>query len=338
MSSTSSSPLGAARSHDATVLAAALAFVAELILAVATWADVLSLGVALVGHVAVCVVLGLWFRRRVTDDVLMPGFLMLVVALSGPIGAAGMLLLAGRMTRRRPDTTLLAAWYDRIAHATELDQTARLAGAIGNGRAVDARASLPGSFATLLQSGAIGEQQTALGIIARNFDPEYLPALKSALASSKPVIRVQAAAVAARLRPEIKARVARAIEGSGSMCSEPADVPRAMRHVAVLRRYLESGLLEIADQSAAEAALVRVRAGIAAVLGGTQPLATLDHVLADDLERDFLEARDFEAFRRLRAAQRVRRVGRHRLRQIARPVPRRRVRGILAVPSFARGR
>lgn len=52
------------------------------------------------------------------------------------------------------------------------------------------------------------ERQRALGLIARHFHPDYAPVLDAALRSPEPVVRVQAAAVVARVREDLKARVA----------------------------------------------------------------------------------------------------------------------------------
>ena len=72
------------------------------------------------------------------------------------------------------------------------------------GRALDLAGRAPPSFSEAIDKGTLLQKQNALGLIARKFHPGYLSALKAALKSDEPVIRVQAAAVAAHVREDVK--------------------------------------------------------------------------------------------------------------------------------------
>ena len=85
-------------------------------------------------------------------------------------------------------------------------------------------------------------------MIARGFHPGYLPVLKLALDSPQPVIRVQAAAVAARIRGQLNDHVVTLFVRAADPTST---TDTALDIAAELRAALDSGLLEAAHQSKA---------------------------------------------------------------------------------------
>lgn len=168
----------------------------------ALWQSGLASVVAVLAvHAATIVVLWRWlaYRSRHAADIAGPHLLLLAAAATGPVGAAVAALSALVPPRPAADQTLLDAWYDRIAQASGVDQITELADGIAIGRTIDlAKASGP-SFVEVMRGSNIKAQQTVLGLIARSFKPEYVPALVLALKNREPIIRVQAAAVATRI-------------------------------------------------------------------------------------------------------------------------------------------
>lgn len=202
-------------------------------------------GMAAAGiHVATLAVVGLWVRSfvRANRDVSVPLLAWATTAALGPLGALAGAIMAASMPKPVPETAqLLDDWYARLASSVAVDPVTRLADDVMAGRTLDLVSAPPGSYLEVMTSGTNADRQTVLGLVARHFDPDYLPVLKAALKSPEPVIRVQAAAVAAHLQPEIRKAWRACV----------ADLPTASRSaagalalVARIDALVASGLLE----------------------------------------------------------------------------------------------
>jgi hypothetical protein len=86
-------------------------------------------------------------------------------------------------------------------------------------------------FLTTLRSGTLDQQQNAIAAISRNYHPDMRPALNAALASPVPALRVQAAAVYAKLRGTYGSR-AKELLARGQMGGEAAPDATACLEVA----------------------------------------------------------------------------------------------------------
>jgi hypothetical protein len=275
-------------------LAAALAFVAEACLLGLLAAGKLHAGVFLAGHLAVVGALAFHVHRIAAagGDTTAAAILGIAVAATGPIGAVGGLIALVMPRRRVTSPRLLRDWYNRIALSADVDQITRLCDDVTSGRHVGLNTPPPESFVAVLERGSLANRQAALGMMARHIHPEYLAALKSALQSTEPVIRVQAAAVATKIRPELRALVDKAVVGfeAGTI---PAD------KALVLARDLEScvacGLLDAGDRIRAEVMIPRLKA-----LGATAPVLTSS--VSPAQETMLLQA---GRFRELRVARRI---------------------------------
>lgn len=280
------------------------AFVGIALAAPRQWWLLVPLHLLIVAGLALHVVL---LRRRGRETTFaMLGTLGLAAV--GPLGALGSMTLALLSGRRGPDTGLLEAWYDRIAMSVAVDPVSRFCDNVSSGRTINLEANAPPSYAVVVASGTLAERQNVLGLIARRFHPDYLPVLASALRSSEPVIRVQAAAVAAHVRPAI-ARLFRE-----AVASLPAASTTAATALALLRDFEsmnESGLLDESDrrqgvdiiERLGDVVLSRVTAGDAPV----PRTATLEERMAleDTLERLFLRRQRYSELRTSRNARRV---------------------------------
>jgi hypothetical protein len=166
----------------------------------------------------------------------------------GPTGIAGAIAL-GICQRRAARLTLLEQWYERISLATTVDPVSRLSDDIAAGRSINLDGAMPRSFLTLIETGTMAERQAVLGMIARRFHTDYLPVLKTALTSPEASIRVQAAAVAAHIRPAISRSLAECI-AQVSTASTNATASLAM--LQKIHTLAESGLLDEGDRQRIE--------------------------------------------------------------------------------------
>ena len=289
--------------------------------------DGLLMAAALLGHVPIpsallahALLVALLFAWAVTParkgrDRSVRLLAVLAMAVIGPLGAAGGLIAALAAPARRGTTRLLAAWYDRIAHSIAVDDVTRLCDNVAIGRTLDLLGAPPTSFIAVMERGNMADRQAALGLIARNFSVEYLPVLQVALRSPEPVIRVQAAAVAAHIQAPMRQVVSGIVTRAEQSGLEPA---YAIAELARLETCLASGLVDEADRGAA----VQARARLAALAGDlttdARGLISLVAVVAADpvrsqadvgIERLLMAKR---RFRDLRNWRRIKEAGRHR--------------------------
>jgi hypothetical protein len=217
------------------------------------------------------------------------------------------LALGGR--RAAPPSPLITQWYARIALSTTVAPEERLCDDVSVGRTLDLDARPPVSYPDAMTSGSLADRQAILGHIARHFHPAYLATLKFALASREPLIRVQAAAVAAQIAPKVRDHFHYcAAEAELS----PAHPLRALAVLGNLEALIESGLLDETDRLTAETLVERLGDTVLAGLGRgpfALPFAT-DVALAAELdahlERLLMARRRFADLRTHRTAQRLR--------------------------------
>jgi hypothetical protein len=224
---------------------------------------------------------------------------------AGALGGACLGLLDGRGDRPGP---LVEQWYERIALSAAVDPATRLCDDVGVGRTLDLGAEPPPAFPSIMASGTLAQRQAVLGHIARNFHADYLPTLRIALESPEPVLRVQAAAVAAHIGPKVRRHFAlRAAETAAAEASPMA----ALGLLTELEALIGSGLLDERERLAGTE-LVR-RLGDAVLAGlGRAPLnvaAGADIAAAarleSSLERLLVERGCFARLRSERAARRI---------------------------------
>ncbi len=259
-------------------------------------------------HCGVVAGLVLWLLRLESrgEDVRLPLVLTLATIVAGPIGAVLSLVVLPFAGLRPAKAALLDAWYRRIAEAAAVAEAARVAADVATGRAIDISAPVPRAFADVMESGTLAERQTALGLIARKFHPEYSAALDAALKSPEPVVRVQAAAVAAKVRRELQARVQNLTDEAAGGHAQPG---RAAAIAAELAASLGSGLLDENDRIRAAQALRALRpvAAEAGRLAGAVPRDGRESALIED---ELLAAGRFAELRDLRRRRRVTEKGR----------------------------
>ena len=218
-------------------------------------------------------------RRRSGDDLTTLWLGALATAATGPAGSLGA-VIAGIIAPARAGTTkLLDAWYERIAHSVTIDPVEQVCTDVAIGRAITAGTTIPRSFSAVMRHGTIGEQQAMLGLVARGFDIEYLPALRVAIESPEPVIRVQAAAVATRVQVEmthIIERWSRRTDDAGGAARRIArfDTDRCLPGLPPARRRRD-GAREGGGDAPAPGRMIPPRSPPRSVAGWPQPATTL---------------------------------------------------------------
>ena len=194
-------------------------------------------------HLGIVALAAVLLRRRVLSGndggVTLLG--LLTTLATGPFGAFGALVLTWLVRRNAGTEARLAGWYERIALSASQDDFTKLSDRVAIGRSANLAAPPPTLFLDLFRGGPIAEQQSALGLIARAFHPGYLPVLKIALESAEPVIRVQAAAVAARVRAPLQAYITGQIRCAANPSMSAAE---AIEICDQLDSAIASGLLE----------------------------------------------------------------------------------------------
>lgn len=219
-------------------------------------------------------------RRKVDTG---PAILLAVAtAVTGPLGAFGSIMIGWLVSLGRESPDLLKAWYKRISLSTDIDPMTRLSDTVAIGRSLDHASPLPSSFDDVLHHGNTADQQKILGLIARKFHPGYLPVLQIALAHEAPVIRVQAAAVAAHIRLPVAHYVAAVLDRVSAPGIGPAEGLQAVRNI---RLCLASGLLDERDR-------VRVKGLVAGL--EMRCFADIDHRGLRASELDTAAREDYE--------------------------------------------
>ena len=216
--------------------------------------------VLVLAHLGVVGLIGLQLaaRRRGGGDTTMLALAALATFCVGPLGSIGALVSVLLAPLGAGTTPLLQAWYRRIANSVETDPVTQLCDMVSIGRSVDLGGPPPTSFAAVMSSGSLAERQALLGLIARNFDVEYLAALKIALTSPEPVIRVQAAAVATKVQHAL----GRIVTRWAARPVDAVDPIDALGGIVELEACLGSGLIEAGDRAAAAGTLERLRSAV----------------------------------------------------------------------------
>ncbi|MCQ0971428.1 hypothetical protein MLD63_13460 [Paracoccus sp. TK19116] len=140
-----------------------------------------------------------------------------VLVLIGPLGGAALMLIGSASVGARADVT-----HERQSYSvTRLsrDPAELLYDQIRQGRRHKLHHGTVESFMKTFDGAPLSQQQEAIAAISREYHPDLRPALAAALASPVPALRVQAAAVYAKLRGSYGDR-AKAMLTKGERCAK----------------------------------------------------------------------------------------------------------------------
>ena len=246
-------PKGRAPSRD--MLAALCAAAGELLLSVLAMSQTVQPPAIIAIHLAIVAWtwLILFSGRPACEDATIASVLLLLVLVAGPVGAAAaavMLPFAGRGGERRE---ILQSWYRRLANAGGVEPATALHDRVVAGRVLRLDSTPPQKYLDVIANGTLSERQTALGLMARQFHPDFAPALQAALRSEEPVVRVQAAAVVARVRADVKGQIAKLSAPRGAK-GHASDVPDRLGRASALLALAHCSVLEESDARTARMA------------------------------------------------------------------------------------
>lgn len=219
----------------------AAAFAADTAVLMEALEGTLSLSSAILLHLAVLCTAVLAMSRVMPDDQTLPVLSLSFAVFSGPVGMiAGMALVVGAWFSGS-GARLLERWTDWSSRGATFDSSMLLAESIDNGRALRASQPVRRLFPDVMARGSFDEKQWLLGIVAQKYHADYGPALDAALSDAEPGLRVQAAAVRARLNDRIKAEYKDILRTAGGTIPQ---VPAATALAARTIHCLKSNLLD----------------------------------------------------------------------------------------------
>ena len=242
-------------------LAAAFAVAGEAVVVLLAFSADVPMPTTLGLHVAVVAVVAaiLFLNAKPSRDRSISTVMLLVIAVAGPAGAAAALAMLPFVDNAGAGPEVLQKWYVRLANAAGTDPATKMHDRVTAGRVMRFDDEMPHDFAGVIATGNLEERQAALGLIARKFHTDFSPALALALRSAEPVVRVQAAAVVARVRGDLKARIRSLIASS-----HPRDDSLDLAAAAELLRLSDCEFVDRADgercRSAAESRLAKALA------------------------------------------------------------------------------
>lgn len=294
-------------------LGAAIAEVAIVLLSHLTgvpFAAALALHFAVISALA----FALYRRRRSDADLSAPLITLIATSTAGPVGAVLGLAALAWLARPAQPPALLESWYNRIAMSTTVDPQTQLSDRVASGRVIATTAPPPQALAGVIRDGSLVERQAALGLIARFFHMNYLSALADALRSEVPVIRVQAAAVASRIRPRLADEIEERIAAAADLLrrDEQRQTPRDNaigQRLQLIREFdqaIASGLLDQPVADAAAAIAARLAGSIDCARIALPQAGALDaRARLDAFEKHLIDNRDFKRLRLLRRRRRL---------------------------------
>ena len=247
-----------------------------------------------------------------SDDATIATVLLLLVLVAGPAGATAAAVMLPFAARRPERREILQAWYRRLADAGGVEPATAIHDRVVAGRVLRLDTKPPARFLDVIACGTLGERQTALGLMARQFHPDFAPALQAALRSSEPVVRVQAAAVVARVRADVKGQIASLISDRASnRCAARYRLARA----SSLQALANCSLLEESDARTARIAAQRM---FGELLASPRAAANLAFGAAPEsavaLERYLSDSGRLKEFRVARRIRDIESLGHYRIR------------------------
>ena len=239
--------LGHFANRDA--LAAGCALAGEFVVVFLALRTGVSAGTILAIHAAIAAWtwLILFSGRPRHEDATIAAVILLLVTVAGPAGALAAAIMLPMVGKAGAGPDVLDAWYKRLREAGGVDPATALHDRVAAGRVLRLEAPPPSNFLDVIANGTLEERQTALGLMARRFHPDFAPALEAALRSPEPVVRVQAAAVVAHVRSDLKTKIAALL--AGETLKHAAASRNRLSRACLLRSLSACSLVEEGDRA-----------------------------------------------------------------------------------------
>ena len=254
----------------------------------------------------------LFSGRPASEDATIATVLLLLVAVAGPVGATAAAVMLPFAAKRPERREILQAWYRRLANSGGVQPATALHDRVVAGRVLRLDTKPPQRFLDVIASGTLSERQTALGLMARQFHPDFAPALQAALRSEEPVVRVQAAAVVARVRADVKGQIANL---SSDRAPNQSAAAYLLARASSLQALANCPLLEESDARTARIAAQRI---FGELLASSRAAANLAFGAApesaDALERYLSDGGRLQEFRVARRIRDIESRGNYRIR------------------------
>lgn len=233
-------------------VATACAVAGEAIVMLLAFSSDIPFSAVVICHLCVAALTAgvLFYPRAENRDLTLATIIFLLVTVAGPAGAFAALAALPFSGNLPPQRDILEDWYTRLASAGQPSAVTKMHDRIGSGRVQRFESGVPPNYLDVVKRGTLEERQRALGLIAREFHPDYTPVLEAALRSTEPVVRVQAAAVVARVREDLKVRIDVLIGRAGTL--SPA---AAVKDAGELEALSRCRLVDPALQERCKAAL-----------------------------------------------------------------------------------
>ena len=187
-------------------------------------------------------------RERSGQDARLLAIALVATGVSGVLGATMSVLLGLRMLLTRGNSLHLARWYERISGHIKADDVLDLHEQIRSGRTQDPLIDSTARFSAILRLGPLEEKQRVLSVIAQKYHPEFHRVLQIALRSPDAPIRVQGAAIVARLRSEERLKLKAIV---ANVHAEARDAATGLAWIGAIEDRIHSGLLDDQDVAAA---------------------------------------------------------------------------------------
>lgn len=155
-----------------------------------------------------------WHRLRGKGDLVFPVLLLVMTFAAGPLGALGSAFALLVLSWQNPTPLRLLDWYGYITGIVGRSRVAHIYDELTSGRLPDAAAGIS-RFAPILNGTAFEVQQRVLGVMGSRYHADFRHMLRLALRSRNGLIRAQAAAIAANLDLDEKAKLSTSEQEGG---------------------------------------------------------------------------------------------------------------------------
>jgi hypothetical protein len=230
-----------------------LTFAADTLVLLEVSRGAITLGLAGLLHLALLAASGLAIASVRPPD-FTPYLLSLSFAIvTGPAGLVLGLALSGIARVSHDRQRIVGRWKSWATQDITNDGSIQLAERIESGRALRPSRPERGLLAEIMKGGNFAEKQWLLGVVAQKYHTDFRPTLEQALRDTEPGLRVQAAAIRARLSDRVALELRHLLEIASA---DPDDAATASAEADRMIDCLRSTLLDPSEARRLRAAAI----------------------------------------------------------------------------------